>query len=71
MKEIRQKTLGYILAGFGFVAGLAWNDAIKSLIDYLYPAPGDILFSKFVYAFAVTVLVVFAGTYVLRVFEKK
>lgn len=71
MKEIRQKTLGYILAGFGFVAGLAWNDAIKSLIDYWYPAPEDILFSKFMYAFAVTALVVFAGTYILRVFEKK
>lgn len=71
MNEIRQKTLGYILAGFGFVAGLAWNDAIKSLIDYLYPLPGDVLFSKFLYAFVVTVIVVLMGTYALRIFEKK
>lgn len=71
MKEIPQKTLGYILAGFGFVAGLAWNDAIKSLIDYLYPLPEDVLFSKFLYAFVITVIVVLMGTYALRIFEKK
>lgn len=71
MKEIRQKTLGYILAGFGFVAGLAWNDAVKSLIDYIYPAPGDVLFSKFLYACIVTILLVLLGTYVLDTSKKK
>ena len=62
---------GYILAGFGFVSGLAWNDAIKSLIDYWYPLPGDELFSKFLYAFVVTVIVVIVGTYVVRIANKK
>ena len=71
MKEIREKTLGYILAGFGFVAGLAWNDAIKSSIDYLYPASADALFSKFLYAFTVTVVAVLIGTYAFRGLGKK
>ena len=69
MKEIRQKTIGYILAGFGFVAGLAWNDAVKSLIDYVFPLPGDVLVFKLVYAFVITLLVVLAGTYLLRLSE--
>ncbi len=71
MHEIRQKTFGYILAGFGFVAGLAWNDAIKSFIDYLFPAPSDVLLSKFVYAFAVTLIAVFMGMYFLNGSDKE
>jgi hypothetical protein len=31
--KVREQTVNYILAAFGFVAGLAWNEAIKSLID--------------------------------------
>ncbi|HLD34421.1 MAG TPA: DUF5654 family protein, partial [Patescibacteria group bacterium] len=31
-QEIRNKVAGYIVAAFGLVAGLAWNDAIKALI---------------------------------------
>ena len=33
-KEVRERTLGFITGGLGLVAGLAWNDAIKALIDY-------------------------------------
>ncbi len=36
-KEVRERTLGYLLAGFGVVAGIAWNDAIRFLIDTLFP----------------------------------
>ncbi|MEK9171243.1 MAG: DUF5654 family protein, partial [Patescibacteria group bacterium] len=36
-KQVREKTTGYILAAFGLVAGLAWNDAIKSTIDRFFP----------------------------------
>ncbi len=35
--EVRQRTIGYIVAAFGLVAGLAWNEAIKALIEYLFP----------------------------------
>ena len=37
-KEIKEKTIGYILAAFGLVAGLAWNEAIKSFIDQFFGA---------------------------------
>jgi len=33
---VKQKIVTYVIAGFGLVAGLAWNDAIKSLIEYFF-----------------------------------
>lgn len=66
-REIRQKTLTYIAGGLGFVAGLAWNEAIKALIDFLFPAfSSNIIIVKFLYAFFVTLVVVF----ILRYIEK-
>lgn len=57
-KEIRQQTTGYILAAFGLVAGLAWNEAIKSLIEFLFPVSVDSLWIKFVYALLVTLVII-------------
>ena len=39
-KEIHEHTLGYIVAALGLVAGLAWNEAVKSLIEYFFSARG-------------------------------
>jgi hypothetical protein len=55
---VREKVIGYLLAGLGFVAGLAWNEAIKAAIDALIPAESNSLIAKFIYAFAITLLVV-------------
>lgn len=55
--SIRQKIFGYIAAGFGLVAGLAWNDAIKSLIEYLIPSSGNTVIAKAVYALVLTLFV--------------
>ena len=66
--------LGYILAAFGFVAGLAWNDAIKALIDFAFPLGTDSIVAKFLYAAAVTILVIIAtwvGTRLTKEPEKK
>jgi len=57
-KEVIEKTLGYILTAFGLVAGLAWNEAIKALIDDLFPLDKNGIVIKFVYAILVTALVV-------------
>lgn len=49
-------------SGFGLVAALAWNDAIKGVIDkYLKPflGEGSNIFSLLIYAVIVTVLAVF------------
>jgi hypothetical protein len=55
---IRERMSGAIIGAFGLVAGIAWNDAVKALIDHFYPPSqgGDIL-PKFLYALIVTVIV--------------
>ncbi len=52
-------------AAFGFVAALAWNDAIKSLIDK-FVSEGSGLRSKFYYAIIATVLAVVISYYLGR-----
>lgn len=49
-------------AGFGFVAALAWNNAVQALIDR-FIEPGSGLRSKLYYAFLVTVLAVIITFY--------
>ena len=56
--ELKNKTLGYIGAGFGLVASLAWNDAIKALIDFGFPVEKNSLIAKLIYAIVMTVVVV-------------
>ena len=53
-----EKVTGYLLAAFGLVAGLAWNDAIKGIIDKVWPLENDGVRAQIFYAIAVTVLVV-------------
>lgn len=65
-REVRQQTTTYILAGFGFVAGLAWNEAIKGLIEYAFPAQGDGVWAKLIYAFGITLIVVLVTFFVHR-----
>ncbi len=70
--EIGNKVNQYIGAGFGLVAGLAWNDAIKSLIDYIFPQEtGGSLWVKFVYAFLMTMVVVFVSIYFSKIFKRE
>ncbi|HRY36543.1 MAG TPA: DUF5654 family protein [Candidatus Magasanikbacteria bacterium] len=54
-KEVREKTLGYIMGAFSLIAGLSWNEAIKGLIDHIYPATASGVWAKFVYALIITV----------------
>jgi lysylphosphatidylglycerol synthetase-like protein (DUF2156 family) len=68
--ELRERTLGYVVAAFGIVAGLAWNDAVKSLIEYVFPGDKNSLIVKFIYAVIITVLVVVVTTMLMR-FAKK
>lgn len=64
-KRFREVLLGQLTAlasgGLGLVAALAWNDAIqtfvKSYIEIWIPGAG--IYSKFLYAIIVTLLVVF------------
>jgi len=68
-KEIKQKTVGYIMAAFGLVAGLAWNEAIKSLIEYIFPLSPNTLLLKFIYAILITLVLVFISAYLVKLFK--
>jgi hypothetical protein len=58
-KELKEKTITLILGGFGLVAALAWNEAIKSLFETFFPKKSElILIGKFIYALIVTIIVV-------------
>lgn len=56
--KVREQTAGYITTALGIVAGLAWNDAIKSLIEFIFPLSKDTLMARFIYAALITVVVV-------------
>ena len=57
-REVIQQVRTLMAAGFGFVAALAWNDAIQAFLKAILPHPGSGLVGKFVYASIVTVVLV-------------
>lgn len=70
-KQIKSSILKYILAGFGIVAALAWNDAIKSLINALFPLERDSVIIKFIYALAMTMVLVIMSIYLTKFLKNK
>lgn len=71
-KEIQTRTLGYILAGFGLVTGLAWNDAIRATISFVFPEESrNSLIAQYGYALALTLVLVIVSVYLARLFMKK
>ena len=68
-REVRTKAIGYIVAAFGLVAGLAWNDAIRSFIEHVFPLSKDSLAAKFIYAILVTAVVVVVSVMLVRAGE--
>lgn len=69
-KEAKNKTAGYIVTALGLVAGLAWNDAVKSLIETFFPAKNQTVWAKLIYAFVLTVIVVILSIYVVKIFDR-
>jgi len=64
-KELIGTFATFVTAAFGFVAALAWNEAVKAAINR-YIEPGSGLKSQFIYAIFVTVLAVFVSYYLSR-----
>lgn len=56
-RELKEKTITLILGGFGLAAALAWNEAIKTLFETLFPKKSELV-GKFIYAIIVTFIVV-------------
>lgn len=69
-KEIRTQSVGYIVTALGLVAGLAWNEAIKNIIDTFFPNTNDTILAKLGYAVAITIIVVILGIYLTRLAKK-
>lgn len=69
-RELKEKTVGYIVAALGLVAGLAWNDAIKSVIEFFYPLNENTLWAKLVYAVLITGIIVLVSYFLLRLSKK-
>lgn len=70
-EELRKKSFGYITTAFGLVAGLAWNEAIKSSIEQFFPLSQNGMIAKFVYAIVITVVLVLISVYILAIPEKE
>ena len=68
--QLRKQTVGYVTAALSLVAGLAWNDAVRSLIDIFFPLNTSGVFIKFSYAVFITIVVVILSTSLLRSAEK-
>jgi hypothetical protein len=66
-EEIRNKTVGYIVTALGLVAGLAWNDAVKSAIEHFFPLEQNGLKAKFIYAVIITLVVVLISVYLVKI----
>jgi Ca2+/Na+ antiporter len=70
-KQATDQAIGYILGAFGLVAGLAWNDAVQSLIREVFPLSVNSVWAKFVYAVFVTLIVVAVSLYLRRILARK
>jgi len=69
-REVKKQVLTYVTAAFGLIAGLAWNEAIKELIDYLFPISNSLL-AKFIYAIIMTFVVILISLYLVKLFKKE
>jgi len=69
--EILEKMSSLVIAGFGLVAALAWNDAIQDLFKRIeiFGVKGSLV-AKFGYAALITVIVVVVTYYLSKSVEK-
>ncbi len=69
-EEATVKFAGYILASFGLVAGLAWNDAIKSYIEIWFPLTNDTAAAKLIYAVLLSLAIVLVSIVISKLLKK-
>jgi len=65
------KVLTLMIAGFGFVAALAWNDAIQTLVKSVFGDESGGIIAKFIYALLVTALLAIVSMKIGREEQKK
>lgn len=70
-RAVFDKAVTFMLAGFGFVAALAWNDAIQALFSEIFGAARGGIIAKFGYAVLVTVIITIVSIRLGRDAESK
>lgn len=68
---VREKSASFLVAAFGFVAGLAWNEAVKALLEQYFPLNENNVWAKLIYAVFITLLLSVVSYYLLRSSEQK
>ncbi len=63
--QVLETIAALMTAAFGFIAALAWNQAIKDTIDK-YLSSGSGLTAEYIYAVIVTIIAVIAGVLIAR-----
>lgn len=56
-REVRAQVIGYVVAALGLVAGLAWNDAVKSIIEHFFSLSQNTIWAKVGYALILSTVV--------------
>lgn len=69
ISPVISQSLGSLVTAFGLVAALAWNEAVKSLIENFFPK-GQSTLSLFIYAFLVTALAVILGSRLIKLKQR-
>ncbi len=68
-RQVFLQTATLINSALAIVAALAWNEAIKALIDKYIPA-GSSLLSKFIYAAILTTIIVIISMRMVKVINQ-
>lgn len=70
-REVKEKTFGFIITALSLVAGLAWNEAIQSLINNFFTLNKNSVLAKFVYAIILTLALTLITIYLAKVFGQE
>jgi Family of unknown function (DUF5654) len=68
--EVLERFAELITVALGLVAALAWNSAIQNLFTVIFGEAGSALIGQFLYAFLITLVVIFATIAVSRAAER-
>ena len=68
-KQVYFQTATLINSAFALVAALAWNEAIKAILDAYVPT-GSALYSKVLYALVLTVIVVLVSMRLTKIINE-
>lgn len=70
-RQVKDKTFSFIITALSLVAGLAWNEAIQSLINNYFAMNKNSILAKFVYAVILTLILTLITIYLARIFGKE